>query len=83
MATAGPMCSAGSAARNGVKMETLEEWLETVPVIALRAFADGLTGVHEAKRAKLTPFILTNTEARDLATRSMMIEKNALAKVRR
>lgn len=56
----------------------LDEWLKTVPVLALKAFAEDMPGVRETRRPQVEEYVLTNPEARDRATRSMEIEKEAL-----
>jgi hypothetical protein len=58
---------------------TLEGWIKTVPVLALKELAVDLPGgVETAKRAKLEEHILTHVESRALAEESMRIEQEAL-----
>lgn len=62
-------------------MMNLEEWIKTVPVIALKELAVDLPGgVETAKRAKLEQHILTHVESRALAEESLRIETEALAR---
>ena len=59
-------------------MTNLDEWLKTVPVLALKAFAEDMPGVRETRRNRVEEFVLTNPEARERATRSMEIERKVL-----
>lgn len=62
----------------------LENWLrKTVPVLALRAFAEDMPGVHDAKKADMIEFILRHKPSKKLAERSLAIEQAALSARRR
>jgi len=55
----------------------LDEWLKTVHVLALKAFAYEMPGVHDTKRSQVEQFILSNPVARDMALRSKAIMETA------
>lgn len=62
---------------------TLEDWLKTVPVLPLRAFAADLPNAHDAKRQKCVDFILSDPDARAMAEESMRIEVTSLGRFAR
>lgn len=45
-----------------VSEETLREWARYVPVLALKALADGMPGVTEAPRARVVDWLVANPE---------------------
>ena len=59
-------------------MTTLEDWIKTVPVPALKAFAQDMPGSETAKRAKVEAFVLSDPESRAVAEESMAIAQEAL-----
>ena len=58
----------------------LDEWLDSVPVLALRAFAEDMPGAHSARRERLVAFVLEDGRAREVALASKSIEDKALAR---
>lgn len=52
---------------------TLEEWLDTVPGMALRKFAEDMPHIREQPLASVRQYVLTDPVARDLAERSKAV----------
>ena len=55
---------------------TLEDWLESVHVLALKEFAANMPGVHDARRVKVIAWILSDEESKQTAIESKRIEES-------
>jgi hypothetical protein len=56
----------------------LEEWLNQTPVLALKAMADDMPGVHDASKKRVITFILNDRQAKLRAMASKRIEEKVL-----
>lgn len=56
----------------------LETWITNKPVLALKALAEDMPGVHNASKKRVVAFLLADDDARARVEESRRIEEEAL-----